>query len=583
MILETILIMSISDYTDVENDEDDIQSPDQSLPIALRKSSRKISKVDYKALYNVEHGTPKRLKNLQGHHNEEIWHDAMKEEIEKCNKTRTWSLVKLPPHKKALDSRLVLTTKRDEAGNVIERKARVIAKGYAQKYGDTYFDVFAPVVFPETIKILLVLASSFKLEVWQFDVRYAFLNGELTEEVYLRQPKPFAQGNLVYLLHKALYGLKQSANVWFRTFRKSLSAVNVSQSAHDPCMFIIKDDSSTCFLIIHVDDILMFSESSTLVTLIEEKMNKHLCVKNMGKVAMFLNIKIFRDRNNNFNMNQSHYISEIANKFLTHNEEPCSYPIEPDYYSTKCEDVLPSNNTFRRIIGSLLYIANYTRPDISAPVSLLSRKCEKPNELDLNEAKRILRYLKHTENYSLKLYKKAENPEFPLCTYTDVDFAESRIDRKSQSGYMSFFWGSLIAWKSRKQTLVATSTADAELIALVAGIKESIWIQKILIELGLKIEVPLLFCDNLSSIQMAKGHASARTKHLDVCYHYTRDLWDKKLIDIKHVVSRDNIADLLTKPLPEEAINRHAKECGLRRMSASQNVTHKINNQVKKN
>lgn len=242
--------------------------------------------------------------------------------------------------------------------------------------------------------------------------------------------------------------------------------------------------------------------------------------------------------------------------------KPQKYPIHPGYYGLNCEDFLPSNSEYRKIIGMLLYVSTNSRPDISASVCILAQRVEKPRTIDLDEAIRVIKYLNGTKDHLLHL-NDDQKPQ-SLHAYSDANFAECKLDGKSNSGISCFINGGLIVWKSRKQTNVALSTSEAEYYAVTEAAKEVLWLRTLLSDFDVDSSSTPLFTDNQSCISMiTNGDFMQRTKYIGVRYHFIRDWIRREIIDLRYIASEHNIADLMTKPLPGPRITTLRTGAGL--------------------
>lgn len=472
----------------------------------------------------------------------------MMEELESIEQNNTWEEVILPSHRKSVGSKWVFKTKYDNNGNVMRRKARLVAQGFTQKFGVDYDEVFAPVVRNESVKLLLSFAGTRHWQVYQYDFKTAFLNGNLSEEIYLRPPPGVTLNGKVYRLRKSLYGLKQAAYVWNKAVHESLLKGGFIQSRFDPCVYIKRLNGKAVYILIHVDDILAVTNSETMLRQSMDEIGRDFELKALGKATEFLGTTINRDNDGNFIISQPQHIERIIREAGQMDAKPSKYPIDTGYYKLDGKE-LPDNFQYRKLIGMLLYVATHTRPDITASVGILSQRVSKPRDVDYTEVKRIARYLSGTRSLSLKLSEK--NSSTQIICYTDSDFAEDRTDRKSRSGSCSFINGGLISWNSQKQSLVAQSSAEAEYVALSDAVKDVLWLRKLSVELGLTEEPSVdVRCDNQAAIKLVENDKfSHRTKHIDIRYHLVKDCQKRGEIKITYQPTESNLADIFTKPL----------------------------------
>lgn len=494
----------------------------------------------------------------------EKWKEAMKEELESIEANETWELTYLPSGRSAIGSKWVFKIKQDENGNVVRRKARLVAQGFSQQYGVDYDEVFAPVVRNSTFRLMLSEAGVQGYKVKQYDIKSAFLNGNLDEEIYMKQPAGFSVGDKVYKLKKSLYGLKQAARVWNQTLHEKLMANGCIQSETDKCLYFLKKDDKKLQLLVHVDDILVSYNDDELMEGLMSNIGKSFEMKDLGQVSQFLEISVTRSNEGNFEISQPKYIEKIIKETGQRDAKEASYPLDTGYWKLGSEEkVLNSNEEFRKIIGMLLYLATNSRPDISASVSILSQRVMNPRETDLNEAKRVVRYLKGTKDLKLKLSSSEQCEK--IFAYSDANWAEDRTDRKSNSGYLCKVNGGTISWSCRKQDLVALSSTEAEYVALSETSKELCWLQRIAKEM--EIEAPMtstIYTDSQSAMSMINNQKfSNRTKHIDTRHHYVRDKVMCKEVELKYKSTDKNVADMLTKPLGPTKIKQLRREAGL--------------------
>jgi hypothetical protein len=248
-------------------------------------------------------------------------------------------------------------------------------------------------------------------------------------------------------------------------------------------------------------------------------------------------------------LSQGQYIKKIFESSQLSNAKISKYPLDTGYFNTEDQDYLKDNNEYRSLIGMLLYLATHTRPDISASVAILSQKVSKPTNTDMNEVKRVIRYLKSTEN--LKLMMSNALCEQNLTSFSDSNWAEEKAGRKSNSGYFCRLNGGAISWCCRKQDITALSSTEAEYIALSETCKETLWLKRLLKFFDLdSVDGTTIFTDSQSCMNMIKNDKfSNRTKHIDTRFHFTKDLVSSKSIKLNYVETENNVADLFTKPL----------------------------------
>ena len=482
------------------------------------------------------------------------WKMAMDSEMQSLMHNKTWTLTELPDGKMAIGSKWVYKAKTDEKGNVTKYKARLVAQGFSQKYGEQYDEVFAPVARPVTFRTLLTIAGHKKMIVKHYDIEAAYLNGDLAHEVYMKQPEGYHQGaeNLVCKLNKSLYGLKQGANEWNKRLHDTLSKNGFKQSNNDPCLYTKQHNGEWMYISIHVDDLIVACTDSAMIQKFETDMNREFVMKDVGNLHCYLGIQIEQGDDGMYFLHQKSYIEKKLKEFNLSDSKPSSIPVDPGYQKNrKSSESMNNKEIYRKAIGSLLYLSTNSRPDIAIGTSILARHVDDPSQADWTEVKRIFRYLNHTKDKRLKLGSLSEQYNNQLIGYADADWASDTDDRKSNTGFLFKYLGAPIAWCSRKQNLVTLSSTEAEYIALSEAAKEGIWIRRILKDFNQDTGDPtIMFEDNQSCIKLIQDEKSCqRTKHIDTKYHFVRELSKSGTIEVKYCPTSKMPADLLTKPL----------------------------------
>lgn len=495
--------------------------------------------------------------------NADEWTQAMDEELRAMKENETWEMTELPPNRKAIGSKWVFKTKYDDDGNVIKRKARLVAQGFSQKHGVDYLDVFAPVARGTTVRMLLSTAGREKWKVKQYDVKTAFLNGKLEEEIFMKPPPGQNYNGKMCKLQKSLYGLKQAARVWNQLVHESLVKYGCQQNETDNCLYSMTSGGEIVHLLIHVDDILAATNNEAFLDELMAKVGSEFELKCMGEAKEYLGIELTRDTDGNFHIGQKKFIKSIVKEAKLEDAKSSNLPMDTGYHKLDGK-LLDSNEEYRKLVGMLLYLSTNSRPDISACVAILSQRVISPRTLDMNEVKRLIRYLKETQNVKLQL--SDVNKEKELQVISDANWGEDRLDRKSTSGYYITINGGAIAWCSKKQSVTALSSAEAEYVALAEAVKEGIWISKVFEQFDGKQNSPMkVFTDSQSAVAMVKNqNCSKNTKHIDIKYHFTRDLKEKGIIDLIYVPTEHNIADMMTKPLGATRLRKLREQGGLK-------------------
>lgn len=357
-----------------------------------------------------------------------VWQRAMSEEIEAHKLNSTWELTELPPGKKVIGAKWVFKIKRDETGHIAKHKARIVVQGYSQRFGVDFTDVYAPVTRQATLRVLLAVAGKTQLILKQYDVRTAYLNGTVTEELYMQQPPGFAvsgQEQKVCKLRKSIYGLRQSARCWNKALHSVLLELKFKPSVADPCLYI-RYEKPTVVILVYVDDLLIGSVNESDIDQVYGSLRKKFDITSLGSVRHFLGYEIGREEGF-YTLRLSAYIKTILSKFNMENCRPSKTPMDPGYTSVNEDSKKFDDPTlYRRLVGALLYLAVNARPDLSLSVGLLGRKVSEPNHMDWCAAKRVLQYLSATEDWRLKF---GPGEGWCLKGFSDSDWAGDRRTR----------------------------------------------------------------------------------------------------------------------------------------------------------
>jgi transposase InsO family protein len=495
------------------------------------------------------------------------WAEAMLEEIKSLLEKDTWSILPLPPGAKKIPCRWVFTLKHAPDGTIIRYKARLVAQGFRQVPGIDYFDTYAPVSGASTIRVILSHAAAKDLEIRQLDVKTAFLNGRLDEEIWITPPEGL--GNIpagqACLLHRALYGLKQSPKVWYDRLAADLGAVGFTPAVADRGLFVRHGKSETVYILIYVDDLLIIGPNDGTQQTVDFLLSTYDC-HDMGNVGSYLGLQIIRDRaRRSIFINQQPNARDLVARYNMRECKSRSTPLPHDAKLTKGgSEPLEDSTKFARLVGELSYLAVYTRPDLSKSVNSLAKYLSCPTIAHWHAALLIVRYLAGTTDLGI-LYQHSETP---LHGYCDSDHAADVDTRRSTTAYTFILHGGVVSWGSLTQKTVAASTVEAEFMAISAAVKEALWMQKLLRCLGQEVMPLQIYSDSQGAIALAKGEAiSARSKHIAVHYFFSRDRISRGEISLSYIKTGEMVADVLTKALTTDMHEACIKSMGMRSAS----------------
>lgn len=540
------------------------------------------------------------------------WRESIKKEINSLNESNAWKLVPIPKDKKLVKSRFVFKVKRSVVNDSIILKTRIVAKGFSQVKGEDYGEVFAPVIRFDTLRLLLAMGADSDLEVHTVDFDTAFLNGKLVELVYMELPDGLREEypGMCVLMLRAIYGLKQSPRVWNQELTNHLINNGFERSYSDPCLFIFKesssnntnlnsnnyntpnsnnktmvnDDASSSFLSkekgvlsetignnifnsnikpnpamgVYVDDSTIVA-SSKVMPMIKKVMSSRFKIKDLGPISELLQLEVSKD-SNGIALGQSSYIKSMLKEFNMSDAKPSPTPFD----CLVCDSNSPplqDNKLYRKAIGCLNWLSVATRPDISYSVNVAAQYVESPTTDNWNKIKRIFRYLKGS--IDAHIFYASSNPLL-IEGYSDSSYANAP-GKKSIGGYCFKIRGGVFCWSSKKQSIVATSPMEAELIALTNAAKQGMWLKKICDDLNIPYPIIDIYEDNQSTIKFVNGSEfSSRSKHIDVRYYFVRDLIERGEAKVSYIPTSQMTADIFTKGLGKELHLRHCLGMGMR-------------------
>lgn len=490
------------------------------------------------------------------------WLEATVSEVTSLLEKGTFQVVDIPAHLTPVSTKWVFKRKVDAFGNFVKYKARLVAKGFLQKFGVDYFDIFSPVTKLATLRVLLALVASQDLELRHVDVRTAFLNGELDEEVYIKVPDGLHDmyPGKCFKLKKAIYGLKQAPRVWWLNLSATLAQHAFKPSYADQCLFIKNSQHGMVYCLVYVDDILFAGHPNDIDSAVNVILNTYDAT-NEGEASSFLGMAITRNRTNKtLKLSQTAYVEGLANRFNHNIEHPnrrASTPITTDDPGPSATLDKDKAGYYASLVGSLLYLANCTRPDISYAVGVLSRHFASPEEHHLKMAKQVLKYCLLTKDLGLTFGPRADDKPLTVIGYSDSDYGNDRytaahqpVNRRSVSGFSFLINGTPTVWQSKKQAVMARSTDDAEYIGLATASSTGLWIRKLIGEITGQFDPIVIFGDNLAALKHIESPGSInRSKHIDIAYQFVLDRALRHDLKFQYVMSSENMADIFTKPL----------------------------------
>ncbi|KAJ9548882.1 hypothetical protein OSB04_021425 [Centaurea solstitialis] len=462
------------------------------------------------------------------------------------DKAQTWDSVPLPPGKRPIGSKWVFKIKTKSDGSIDRYKARLVAKGFNQEYGIDYEETFALVARITSVRSLLAIAATKRWPLFQMDVKNAFLNGDLSEEVYMNPPPGVSlPTGHVCRLRKALYGLKQSPRAWFEKFSTTVLSLGFSASNYDSGLFTRTTDAGTILLLLYVDDMIITGSDSTGITLLKQSLSASFEMKDLGKLHYFLGLEVLSDSRGTY-LCQAKYTSDLLSRAGITDKKVVSTPLEPNLHLTpNAGPPLKDPTLYRQLVGSLVYLT-VTRPDIAYAVHIVSQFMSAPCSDHYAAVLRILRYLKGTMFHGLYF---SSTSSLILRGFSDADWDSDMTDRRSTTGFCFFLGDSLISLRNKKQSLTARSSTEAEYRALADTSRELIWLRWLLSDMGApQLSPTLLWCDNTSAIQIAHNDVfHERTKHIEIDCHFVRQHVVRKTIQLQSISTDDQPADIFTK------------------------------------
>ena len=484
----------------------------------------------------------------------DFWIKAEEEEMKQLLENQTWKNFRGKPPKKAITCRWVYKIKPPTSIQPEPIfKARLVAHGYKQTAHLDYGATFAQVATMKAFRLFVWMSVVFRYKASQLDFTSAFLQGKIDKEIYMTGPPGHSNEGEVVLLQKSIYGVRQAPRIWYQTLIAHLQTLGFRELVSDTC--VMKHETEKFFILIFVDDLILLTKNDKMKKEVEDNLKQKFSLKILGKLKHFVGYQIDHKKDGSIHLHQNDYAQKIIDTFNTYlipKYKPSTPFDHKQKFSTKQQ---PTNDRdkqnmakypYRQLIGSLLYLLG-TRPELYFIIITLSRYVCNPGWIHWLSALYVLMYVKQTTALGIRF---VVNQKFRLSVYVDADWGSNVDDRKSISGYIIYLGNTPIVWKARSQKgKPATSSCEAEYISLSSVINEIVWIIAFFKELGFNIPLPVaVYCDNRSANDLAYNPVHHdRTKHIDISYHRIREFILDGTIQIHHVRSENNPADLFTK------------------------------------
>ena len=518
------------------------------------------------------------------------WKEAIEEELRSLYDNKTWVITQLPSGREAVRCKWVFREKKGANGEIIRYKARLVAKGFTQQYGIDYLETYAPVVKLGSLRILLAIAAFYNYEIHQGDIKTAYLLTELTEEIYMEIPEgvsvPKANaktGTPVCRLLCGLYGLKQSGRIWNKAWDDFLiGQCHFQRSAEDYAVYYRTSSQNTpLWTLIWVDDVLWIGNPNDIKEA-KQELGLRFPLKDLGTAHFFLGMKIVpKPDQRKIILSQHQYIESILEQFGFQNCYTVSTPLEPgaQLILNPTTSDMEDETLYRSILGSIMYPMLSTRPDLAFAVGKLSKFSSNPSSIHMKALKRLLRYISKTRDHSLHFGPFDPTSKITPYMFSDADWAGDKDNRRSTGAYVCTISThktnsphTAISWSSKQQATVALSSTEAENMARTQACREAIWVRRFLCEIvaitngntSSHTSPITIFADNQGSIALAKNpEFHSRTKHISIQQHFVGEKVEEGQVRMNYLPTGDMLADLHTKALPREKVERFRQDMGV--------------------
>jgi hypothetical protein len=522
-------------------------------------------------------GDPESMKAAMRRPDSGEWMGAAGKEFQSFHDNETWDLVELPEDAHLLEGIWLFSTKRDENGVETRKKARWVINGSRQRkeLGD-YDETASPTLRFTSMRSILARAAQKRWPLLQMDFEAAYLNGDLDEDIYVRQPEGFevpGKEHLVCKLKKSVYGLKQSGRNWNKKIDAELRKLGFTRSKSDPCVYHknTKATNGEIILGLYVDDSLLTGEPVEELETVKNMLQAKFKMKDLGSARHLLAIHIKQSPDRRFiELSQHQFVLTVLKRFGYEECKGVTTPMSPDFAARAFRESEGANEfdmkryPYRQALGSLMYLMVATRPDLAYILSVLSQYSTRFTKFHWDAVTRVFRYLQHSKDLVLR-YDGDNLKE--VYRYSDSDWGGDRETRRSTTGYTFLLSGAAISWKSRRQGTVAGSTAEAEYMAIGDSTKEALWLRSLLYEIkAINLKLPTtIMVDNQGSIHLAKNDLlSERMKHIDIRHHFIREKILEGQVSLTYCPTGDMVADVLTKALERVKHWRFVYGLGLR-------------------
>ncbi|KAE9023480.1 hypothetical protein PR003_g13857 [Phytophthora rubi] len=459
------------------------------------------------------------------------WRVAMDAELLSHERNGTWTLVPRGTANRTIGCRWVFAEKRDQYGRVVRYKARLVTKGFKQKYGIDFFETYSPVAYMNSIRVVLSVCAAYEYRMEQLDADTAFLNSGLKDRVYMEVPFGIENArDYQCQLNKAIYGSEQAASAWNKTIHRVCLGNGFKSCGVDQCVYVKRSKNGFIYVCLYDDDMIIAAKTSEDIREVKDALKNAFKMKELGPAKFILGMEIDHDMTaGTHNIKQTRYIDDVVERFGQENAKPVDNPCaaglklsKTQSPGTDAEQNAMRSKPYRSLIGCLLYITTCTRPDIAFVVTQLSRFLENPGQQHWNAAVRVLRYLKSPRQ--LGMVYQGGTQSVTLMVYSDADWGTNLDDRCAPSGVMVMIGNAPVVFKPKFQRTVTLSSAEAEYMAL-----------------------SLIWEDNQAAIALAQNAGyHARTKHVDIRHHFIKENVERGTVKVQYVDTKNQLADILT-------------------------------------